>query len=388
MPLPRYRCSSLPRILGCNGSITVFPLVNEHESDEGYEGVMAHWMIADRLVRERGAVPPEGGLPPPDVPKGYKMPQASLWMVDWAVRHVLETIPADWSLMVEVEMSHDFETFGLDGHADIFGISPCGTRAKQKDWKTGVKPVPPAPTNEQVSGYLTLSKLTWPTITEIEGEICQPRADEDSGFQRISSVTVGSAHIELLAPTLDRRIRAAQGNNMELETGIVQCAHCVGCSCPAIQAEEDLMKMTLTPQLLAKIKREPDDALLADFALTAKILDAPMTQAREMLVARLKAKGSLLTGDGTPVTLKTRGGKFKVTDSQGAWDAVNGLVPQDRMKDVVSYSKGRLIDVIAETKGINKGGKDPVTGESLFAAAIAPHMEQSEVDIVMFGASF
>lgn len=387
MSLPRYRCSSLPRILGCNGSLTVFPLVKERESDEGHEGTMLHHMIAETLVREHGAVPPNGGLAPPDVPDGYKVPQASLWIVGWAVRHVLDTIPADWSLMVEVEMSNDFETFGLDGHADILAISPDGTRAKQKDWKSGPKPVEPAPTNEQVAGYLGLAKLEWPSIMEIEGEICQPRADEDSGFQRVSSVTIGSDRIDLLAPTLDRRIRAAQLNTMEIETGITQCAHCVGCSCPAIQAEEDLMKMTLTPQLLSKIKKEPDDTLLADFELKAKILAGPMEQAHEMLVERLKKNRAMITSDGTPVTMKTQGGKFKVTNPQGAWDAVTGLVPQDRMKDVVTYSKGRLIDVIAEVKGVHKGGKDAVTGESIFEQSIAPNMEQGEKNIIMFGAA-
>ncbi len=387
MTLPRYRCSSLPRILGCSGSLTVFPLVAERESEDGHEGVMLHWLIASKLVAEHGAVPPDGGLPPPDVPKDYKLPQMSEWIVSWAVRHVVETIPADWSLMVEVEMSHYFETFGLDGHADILAISPCGTKAKQKDWKTGMKPTEPAPTNEQVNGYLGLAKSEWPSIMEIEGEICQPRADEDSGFQRISSVTVGPDRIESLLPTLDRRIREAQSNPMKLVTGIVQCAHCVGCSCPAIRAEEDFMEMTLTPELLARIKREPDDTLLADFALKAKILSAPMEDARDMLVERLKAGRAVTTSDGTPVVMKTQGGKFTVKNAQGAWDAVNELIPAERMKEVVSYSKGRIIDVVAEVHDVCKSGKHAVTGEKLFAASIAPHMERGEKNIIMFGSA-
>ncbi len=71
---------------------------------------------------------------------------------------------------------------------------------------------------------------------------------------------------------------------------------------------------------------------------------------------------------------------------QGAFEAVTELVPYERLKDVVTYSKGRLIDVIAEVRGVHKGGKDAITGESLFDASIAPHMEQGEKNIIMFGA--
>ena len=66
---PTIRCSSLPRLLNCHGSDRLIRLVRARRGDEGWEGSMLHWMTADRLVRECGARPVAGGLPPPDVPK-------------------------------------------------------------------------------------------------------------------------------------------------------------------------------------------------------------------------------------------------------------------------------------------------------------------------------
>ncbi len=148
---PLIRSSEMDRVLSCNGSLTLTRMVDERDGDEGWEGTMLHWMIADRAIRELGATPPEGGLPPPDVPKGYKVPAFSLWIVDWALRHIREIIPADWSLMVEVEMEYEFGRWINRGHADIVALSPDGTKAKGADWKAVRVPVDPADNNDHVA---------------------------------------------------------------------------------------------------------------------------------------------------------------------------------------------------------------------------------------------
>ncbi len=386
MSKPRHRCSSLPRIFGCNGSLSAFPRVKRRESDDGHEGSVLHFLIASRLIDEHGAVAPEGGLPPPQVPDGYTLPAFSAWIVDWAVRHVLETIPPDWTLMVEVELYNEFETWALEGHSDIIGISPDATRAKVIDWKTGPKPVEPASSNEQVAGYICLCKIDWPSLIEIEGQIAQPRVDEETGFERISTVTLAGDLLERLPTSIDRRMVAAMANDMELNTGPQQCAHCIGCSCPAIRAEGELMKMKMTPEVLASIKETPDDATLGDFVVASKVLSGPIEEAREMIVERLKANGYVDAGDGTRITMKTQGGKLKVAHPQGAWAAVKSLVPDDRIPDVVSYSKTRLVDVIADVRGCPKSGKSAVTGEGLFDSEVRPYMEQGEKNILIFSA--
>jgi hypothetical protein len=72
-------------------------------------------------------------------------------------------------------------------------------------------------------------------------------------------------------------LREAMDKAMQLKTG-KQCKYCVGCSCPAIRAEQKLMEMTLTPEILATIKRTPDDAQLADFVIIGSRLEHAATK--------------------------------------------------------------------------------------------------------------
>src|SRR6185436_5787466 len=173
---PSFRASELDRVLTCNGSISLVPKVAPRSGDEGHEGAWLHWMIAKRLIAEHGAVAP-ANFPawPEGVPKNYKCPPFSVWIVDWAVRHVLETIPADWALLVEVPMSHQFAGWTNTGHGDVIGISPDVKKAKVIDFKTGRDPVDPADNNEQGADYLVLVKCEWDSIEEAEFQIAQPR---------------------------------------------------------------------------------------------------------------------------------------------------------------------------------------------------------------------
>ncbi len=375
---PTFRSSELDRVLSCNGSITLVPLVNQREGDEGYEGTMIHWMIADRAIRELGALGPEGGLPAPEVPKGYVLPKSSLWMVDWAIRHIQETIPADWCLMVEVEMVHVFNRWVNMGHADIVATSPDGKKAKGKDWKTGRDPVDPADNNEQVGSYAGLIHCEWPSVEEVEFEICQPRIsdDDENGFERVSKVVI--TDMPLLVSTMDRRVCGALNNAMHLKTG-KQCKYCIGCSCPAIQAEQKLMELTLTPEILATIKRTPDDAQLADFVIIGGRLEKPLKDAKELLHKRLDVVPELVAGCGIHVSRKVERGGYTVPDPIRFLGAVKELLPSEAsLAKVMTPSMSRIKDEVAAVMNIPKTGQAAVTAETVFDAKLRPLVEQGE----------
>ncbi len=363
-------------MLSCPGSLTLSDLVDPRDGDEGHEGTMLHWMIADRAIRELGAFPPEGGLPPPDVPKGYKLPSFSLWIVDWAIRHIRETIPADWSLMVEVEMEHEFGRWINRGHADIVAISPDATRSIGIDWKTGRDPVDPADNNEQTGSYTCLKKLTWPTLIEATFQIAQPRVSEEDGYQRVSTMVV--TDLDALVASMDARVGVALDRPMCLKTG-KQCGYCIGCSCPAIQAEQTFMEITMTPEMLAKIKRTPDDATLADFVIIGRRLEKPLKDATEMLHERLDAAPMIVAGSGATITRKLIKGDYTVPDPLKFMQAVRVILPADAsIAKVMTPSMTRIKDEIAATMNIPKTGKASVTSETVFDGHLRPLVEQGE----------
>lgn len=374
----------MDQVLSCPGSLTLTRLVDERDGDEGHEGTLLHWIIATRAILELGATPPEGGLPPPQVPPGYKIPTHSLWIVDWAIRHIQEVIPADWSLMVEVEMEFEFGRWVNRGHADVIGISPCQTKARGCDWKSGRIPVEPAENNEQVGSYLSLIKLSWPTVTEAEFDIAQPRVSEEDGIQRISTVKV--TDLDALVASMDARVCAALDNSNEVNSGRTQCKWCpVGCQCPALQLEQEIMKIILTPDMLAKIKREPDDAQLGDWVISARTLARPTEDANELLHERIDKTGFVDAGCGTRITRKIQKGSYSWPDPLAGLRAVKELLPTDEsLAKVATLSVTRLKDEIAAVMNIPKTGKSAVTAEGVFDAKLRPLVEQGERKLLQF----
>lgn len=383
---PSFRASELDRVLTCHGSITLVPLVAPRDGDEGYEGAFIHWAIADRLVRLHGAIPPEGGLPPPEVPAGYKLPAFSVWMIDWGVRHVLETIPSHWAIFVELAMEHEFARWRNTGHADIVGINPEGTEAIGIDWKTGRDPVDPADNNEQVGSYIVLLKSEWPSLRKVTFQIAQPRADEDAGFERVSTVCVEDGTLELLPPTLDARVCAAMDNAMEVNSGRKQCRWCpVRVQCPALEADKEFMRLTLTPQAVAAIKKQPDDAKLGDWVITMRTLKVVTEDAENLLHARLDSTECIQAGCGTTITRKIQKGSWSVPNPQTFFTALRDLFPQDaQIAEVMKPSMTRIKDQLADTMNIPKTGKAAVTAESVFQAKLAPLAEQGERKLLQF----
>lgn len=412
------RCSETDRVFSCHGSLTAVPLVPPRpDDDSSSEGSLLHYLIAKRLVLELGATEPEGGLVPPVLPKGFKLAAFSAWIVDWAVKQVRDTVPPDWSLMVEVPIAYRYELprpiwisvdevqgeippefvvkdgrvlidhFILSGHKDVFAISPDGKRAKAKDWKTGQVGAEPADTNWQAASYLGLGKMGWPDLQEYEFELDQPRIDEEAtGIPRVSSTTLDFHQLDAMNLTLAEEVNTALENRFETDSGIKQCKYCsVGWRCPSIRAEKEFMKSTLTPEILAEMKDTPNDAQLGDFVISGRTLSGPVASAEELLHARIDAQGYLDAGCGARITRKTRPGQYKITNPVGAWNAVNTLIPTTRMPDVVRYSKDRLVDVIADVHGIHKSGKGEDTAERRFRDQIAgPNMEQGETRILVF----
>lgn len=408
---PTFRSSEMDRVLTCNGSITLTRLVAPREGDEGFEGVLLHHLIASRLIAEFGAIPPDGGLPPPQVPAGYKLPAFSAWIVDWAIRHVRDTIPADWSLMVEVPLAYEYQwrepkmltvvewidgqpvvtTKEVDGwtnsgHIDVLGISPDGLRSHGIDWKTGRDPVDPAECNEQVNSYICLQKRAWESLTGCTFQIAQPRADEDAGFERVSTVELAGDRLERACAVLDQRVSAAMDNAMEVNSGRKQCRWCPAkLQCEAALADREFMKATLTKESLARVKKKPDDAVIGDWVITMRTLKAAAEEAENMLHERLDASGCVQAGCGTTITRKIQRGSYTVERPQEFMQAFRSILPSEgSLAKCFEPSMTRCKDEIAEVLGVNKTGGAPVTAETIFDAHLRPHTSQGERRVLVF----
>ncbi len=359
---PTIRASELDRVLSCNGSLTLVPLVAPRIGDEGDEGTYLHWLIAKALVEKLGAQPIDGELPPPGVPKGYECPKNSLWIVDWAVRRVRERVPSDWSLLVEVPVAYAFPDWDNSGHFDWFAISPDGIEAIGGDWKTGRDPVDPADNNWQTFDYQCLAKRAWPSLRRVTFEIGQPRVTEEDEVERITVSVLEGDRLEIANNTLNSYVVAALANRHELNTG-KQCTYCIGCSCPAIRK---LMKLKLTPELLAQVTREPSDAILGDFVADGRLLAKPLKDATELLHARLDIKDAVVTGEGKTFTREIQRGNYEITEPVPFFKLAKQLLGSDEhMAAVYKPSFTRLGDELAEVLNVPRTGAAPVTVEGV-----------------------
>ena len=383
---PLRRASNMDRDLRCPAAPTLEAIVGIRESGaESYEGSMLHWLIASRLIAEMGATPPEGGLKPPKVPPRYQVPKTSLWIVNWAIRHVADTIPSDWALMVEEPVAYEFDRWIASGHFDGFAISPEGTKAHGIDWKAVYNAVPSADDNDQVNTYLALAKRAWPALVEIAFDVCQPRLPEEGDTPRVSTLSLIGDAIDRRIADLDARVCYALDHPNQLETGLRQCRFCVGLACPALQQELYRMKMTLTPELLATIQRSPDDALLGDLLITARTLAKPIEDTEKLLHDRLDQQPEVLAGCGTRISRKIERGAYTVLEPLQFLQGFRMLVPTDAdLVKAYSPSMTRVKDTIAEVMQIKKTGKGEITAESIFDGRLRPFVEQGERKRLVF----
>lgn len=373
--LPTLRCSELPRVLFCNGSLGASRRVTPRpDDDSSLEGVALHWLAHSRIKDELGA---EGDIgPEPAMPNSILM---NRWIADFYFRVVKEAVPEDWSIVCEDSWDHTFRRFRLTGHPDDNALSPDETEMIGLDLKAVYNPVEEASGNEQMLGYAALAKLRYPKLRKLTWFVVQPRIDEEqTGVQRVSFATLEGGRIENVVPTLESRINTALDNPMELLRSIKGCRWCpVGLSaqCPELISARKELLMKMTPEQLAAIKATPDDATLVEWGRDARILSPVIESATDMLKERVRSLGSLPCGDGV-ITMKTTKGTYSVLDDQAFYAAHRRALPNEAdyaatVKPVV----GAIKDKLAETRGISRKGKG-VNADTVFDAEFGHLVEQ------------
>jgi len=401
---PTLRCSELDRRLWCPGALTLESRVAPRQGEEGDEGTWLHYLIAKRLIDELGAVGPEGGLKAPTCPRPKSL-QFSMWIVAWAVRHVKETIPADWSLEVEIGWGYEWDNFILSGHPDVLAVSPDGLQIKLKDWKCGYDPVDPAESNEQALGHVVLAKRAYPDAQSVEFEMCQPRNDEEEGHERVSGVTVANTTIpvkdcrvtppkewdepyrvlDALPLGFENRVNAALAKPMSLSTG-KGCRFCAASSqCFAIIKLRKKMKHEMTAEELATITATPNDAVLGEWIVDAKTLAQPIKDATELLHSRLDSVPSITSASGVHITRKIQRGAYEVEDPPAFYRELSALIPDPTKRALaLRFSMTAIKDTISEVLNIPKTGKAAVTAEGVFDAKLRLFTKQGERRLIQF----
>jgi len=419
MHLPlTFRASSADRTFECNGSILASPLVPQPpDSEDSLEGQVIHYEIARRTVAELGATPPEGGLVPPRIPKGYELPAFSKWIPDWALQCIREAVPPDWSLMVEVEIVETFalprpvwvpvsellsfskstvtpingvpcvlvEEITLSGHLDWMAISPDGTQMRGGDWKSGRVGADAAEENWQASQYLLLAKSAWDSIASARFTLAQPRIDEENGIPRISHTELSGEELERLTALMVDRYNKALENRYETNSSEKACRYCPVALmrpwlCPSLVADNDFMKSKLTTAHLEQLRGENDYGKIADFVLTGRTLAKPVEAATELLKERVREQGYADSASGKRITIKKVGGRYSVIEGQEVAfmeNATTLLADKSRLAKCVTYSLDALVDNVAEERNIPKTSKNDVSAKSCVDTLLKPLMVQA-----------
>lgn len=380
---PVIRCSQLPQLFRCPGSFVLQQRVQSRDSEVSYAGTYGHWQIAARLITDLGATPPPGGLPAPRVPANYKPGSFDTWLVDYCVAHARAMTPDDWSLEVEVPLAYEFDRFILLGHADRLATHPEGTEANGSDWKLGYRVVESADINDQVLGYIVLGKLALPQLRKQTFDIVQPRADEDDGEQRISTVTVEGDALDDAVHYCERKTNEALDNLDVIDDGPRQCRWCdAKLQCPATRARKEDMKMKLTPQALAEITATPNDEILAEWVIAGKVLDQAFKDAKELIHERLDAVKRINTASGLTITQDEQGGFYSVENPAGFYASLCATLPAEERAKVIRPKVTDLRDAIARVLNVPKTGKAAVTAKSVFEAQFMPHLKQGVKRII------
>lgn len=215
------RSSELDRVLSCNGSLTLVPLVAKREGDEGNEGSLIHMKVGWRIVRELG------GTTCSPFTEGFAYTPGKHitdWIVNFCFNAVKEATPPDWTLECEMALAYEWDRFILSGHPDVVALNPDVTEFCIDDFKTGYIPVDIAELNWQLLAYAILLKRAYPTLRRGKLRIIQPRNNEDDGHPRISEATVED--LDVATAGLEARINAALDNAMEVNSGMSQCRWC------------------------------------------------------------------------------------------------------------------------------------------------------------------
>lgn len=363
---PRVRCSSLQQLLACPASLQLRALVGEgKDSAASLLGSWCHYEGARRLVEHHGAVAAEGALVPVAL---QNPPRFALWMVDFWLQTVLTYCDVYMALEVEAELSHDFPAFTLTGHVDCVGFKVedgAPVEATGLDLKTGTEIVDEAEQNAQVLGYMVLLKLTYPTLRKVTFAICQPRNNPDEGQERITWATLEGEALDRAVSYLEREILRSLDNPDQLNSdGWKQCRYCPAADqCPAIAADLEEMKMTLTPEHVANISTEPSLRRLLDIEFARKKLTPVFDRAKDALKARVKAEGGSVIEDGVRIYIEERNSGRKITDNAKATELLSDL-PDERFHRCYAFKPSEIEAVLAEHESERTGAKVPVESKA------------------------
>jgi hypothetical protein len=391
------RASQCDRIFACPGSMLAAELVQRRESADGDEGREIHYQIASAAIEQLGAVADPPLAPPP---RRIKLPAFSSWIPAWAIEHIRELVPSDWSLMVEVPLAYAYElprpqpdcaAITFSGHLDVFAISPDGTDALGIDWKSGQVGADPAENNWQAAVYMGLAKRAWPDLRRVKFILAQPRVDEEStGIPRISETVLEGNALDRLNSVLADKACSVLENRHETDSGPKQCRWCPlansqkACLCPSLQAEQAFMKARLTPETLAALANSPDDGLIGDFVLAGRTLAAPLKEVTELLHARLDAQGYVDSASGHRITRKIMKGDIEIPDKVAFRKAVEEVLPErERQDQCMSWSKGAIIEQIAEARGIPKESKKEASASGIWKDRLEGLVVQAERRILV-----
>ena len=145
------------------------------------------------------------------------------------------------------------------------------------------------------------------------------------------------------------------------------------------------MSTILTPENLAKIKRQPDDATLGDWVVSMRTLKRPTEDAEKLLHERLDKVPFIAAGCGTTITRKIQGGSYDVKDPEKFLTELKDMLPTTKSQAAcLKPSMTRIKDEIAAVMNCPKTGQSPVTAEGVFDARLRPLVEQGERKILIF----
>lgn len=354
MSKPVIRCSSLDRVISCNGSLTLTkasPKVPDEDDEVRFQGNMGHFLIANTLIKEQGAV---GELEPPEVPEDYIFPDRISWVPDNCVNVALDQIPGDYAMVVEQGFAWEFDRFILSGHIDVCGISAEATDVVAGDWKLGNKPQDPAHANWQFLGYLVLLYQAFPSLKRGTFFMYQPLATLGDYDDRLSEVTVED--FPEMAKYLESEINKALDNPMELNTGVKQCQYCPALlaarPCPAAKQELDkFMKYQLTDEQVTFAGVEMTDGELGDLYQSSRILYPSMTEAlKKRIDRRLEHVGSIVSDNGKTITGSQKGGRWDVASSTDLIELAEQEIGGDDVDEWAprEVKVPKVIDALAE----------------------------------------
>ena len=366
---PEIRVSSLNWLLSCHGARTLVPIAVERgltaneETDITRSGTMIHYRGAQRLIAA-GAV---GTVETPPNAEIWQPDPFEKFIEDYWVDTILAVTPPDWAMEVEASLEWDTPDFRLTGHLDLFAINADATEAEIDDLKAGYIPVDAADCNWQLTGYLVLLLLVYPTLRRVKLRIVQPRNNPDDGFERVTEVTV-EINDDSVINFLNGKIKEALADQMTLETG-KQCRYCPAALICAAQEElRKEMKIQLTEGDIAAIAAASNDETLGRWARDSKILSAPMEKARALLKARLEQAKEIVLEDGTRLFLKGGFGPRKITDVPAALDKAKRVVPEDELfSECVKFSLTSFTDLVAKRLSLPKTSKKGTSAESWVA---------------------